>query len=184
MKKYFFSLLFILVSMPDLQAQIPVTDVAVNTNMTLNQIENATTLGSQLAELTSQSQVLFTTLKYVQEVSSAVRDVAYAKDLIERQQYIINRCKRLVKDGEKLNADKMRSLSNCLSGLLTTNSSLVSLLNSSLTSRFKMNDSERLQSLMGIKEEQMKIVENLNRVDLILSTSKSTKELIDLKFLK
>ncbi|EXZ83931.1 hypothetical protein M069_1664 [Bacteroides fragilis str. B1 (UDC16-1)] len=37
---------------------------------------------------------------------------------------------------------------------------------------------------MGIKEEQMKIVENLNRVDLILSTSKSTKELIDLKFLK
>lgn len=56
MKKYFFSLLFILVSMPHLQAQVPVTDVAVNTNMTLNQIENATTLGSQLAELTSQAR--------------------------------------------------------------------------------------------------------------------------------
>mgnify|MGYP000019550475 FL=1 len=78
----------------------------------------------------------------------------------------------------------MRSLSNCLSGLLTTNSSLVSLLNSSLTTRFKMNDSERLQSLMGVKEEQLKIVENLNKVDLILSTSQSTKELIELKFLK
>lgn len=180
MKKYIFSLLFFLVCMSHLQAQIPVTDVAVNTNMTLNQIENAATLGSQLAELTSQSQVLFTTLKYVQEVSS----VAYAKDLIERQQYILNRCKRLAKDGEKLSANKMRSLSNCLSGLLTTNSSLVSLLNSSLTTRFKMNDSERLQSLMGVKEEQLKIVENLNKVDLILSTSQSTKELIELKFLK
>ena len=183
MKKYIFSLLFFLVCMSHLQAQIPVTDVAVNTNMTLNQIENAATLGSQLAELTSQSQVLFTTLKYVQEVSSAVRDVAYAKDLI-RQQYILNRCKRLAKDGEKLSANKMRSLSNCLSSLLTTNSSLVSLLNSSLTTRFKMNDSERLQSLMGVKEEQLKIVENLNKVDLILSTSQSTKELIELKFLK
>lgn len=184
MKKYIFSLLFFLVCMSHLQAQIPVTDVAVNTNMTLNQIENAATLGSQLAELTSQSQVLFTTLKYVQEVSSAIRDVAYAKDLIERQQYILNRCKRLAKDGEKLSANKMRSLSNCLSSLLTTNSSLVSLLNSSLTTRFKMNDSERLQSLMGVKEEQLKIVENLNKVDLILSTSQSTKELIELKFLK
>ena len=168
MKKYIFSLLFFLVCMSHLQAQIPVTDVAVNTNMTLNQIENAATLGSQLAELTSQSQVLFTTLKYV----------------IERQQYILNRCKRLAKDGEKLSANKMRSLSNCLSSLLTTNSSLVSLLNSSLTTRFKMNDSERLQSLMGVKEEQLKIVENLNKVDLILSTSQSTKELIELKFLK
>lgn len=78
----------------------------------------------------------------------------------------------------------MRSLSNCLSSLLTTNSSLVSLLNSSLTTRFKMNDSERLQSLMGVKEEQLKIVENLNKVDLILSTSQSIKELIELKFLK
>jgi hypothetical protein len=57
-------------------------------------------------------------------------------------------------------------------------------LNSSLTTRFKMNDSERLQSLMGVKEEQLKIVENLNKVDLILSTSQSTKELIELKFLK
>ena len=47
-----------------------------------------------------------------------------------------------------------------------------------------MNDSERLQSLMGVKEEQLKIVENLNKVDLILSTSQSTKELIELKFLK
>lgn len=90
----------------------------------------------------------------------------------------------MAKDGEKLSANKMRSLSNCLSSLLTTNSSLVSLLNSSLTTRFKMNDSERLQSLMGVKEEQLKIVENLNKVDLILSTSQSTKELIELKFLK
>ena len=37
---------------------------------------------------------------------------------------------------------------------------------------------------MGVKEEQLKIVENLNKVDLILSTSQSTKELIELKFLK
>ena len=61
MKKYIFSLLFFLVCMSHLQAQIPVTDVAVNTNMTLNRIENDATLGSQLAELTSQSQVIITT---------------------------------------------------------------------------------------------------------------------------
>ena len=73
-------------------AQIPVTDAAMNANTIANQITNAATWGNQLLKLKEQASILTTTLKFVTDVSSAIRDAAYAKSLIERQSYIVDRC--------------------------------------------------------------------------------------------
>lgn len=180
MKKILFSLL-LLFSVSHLYAQIPVTDVAANTNIMTNQIMNATTWSNQLTQLMAQNATLTTTLKYVQNVSSIVRDISYAKDLIERQGYIVKRCEHLLKNQDKLDAKKARDLSNTVSSFLVTNNSLINLINSTLTTKLKMNDSERMQMMMNVKQEQAKIIASLSQVDFILSTSQATKDIIEYK---
>lgn len=183
MKKVLFSLLFISVTIFS-HAQIPVTDAAANTNMTINQAINAVTWGNQLTELLNQSKVLTTTLEYVQKVSSAVRDAAYAKDLIERQKDIVSACDRVMNEHKGLSANKIKALSQNLSALLTANNSLISLVSSTLTSKFKMDDAGRMQLMKNVKEEQDKLITSLGQVDLIISTSQITKDIIDYRLLK
>lgn len=183
MKKLLFSLLFTCLTLFS-YSQIPVTDAAANANMTINQAINAVTWGNQLTELLNQSKVLTTTLEYVQKVSSAVRDAAYAKDLMERQKYIVSACSRVINNHKGLSADKIKSLSQNLSSLLSANNSLISLVNSTLTSKFKMDDAGRMQLMKNVKEEQQNIINSLGQVDLIISTSQVTKDIIDYRLFK
>lgn len=183
MKRLIFSLL-IICSVQLSYAQIPVTDVAMNTNTIVNQVLNSMTWGQQLTQMIQQGKTLATTLKYVQEVSSIVRDVTYTKDLIDRQSYIVKSCQRILSHDGKLDAATARSLSNSVSSFLVTNNSLVTLINSTLTSKLKMNDGERFQMLTHIKNEQQTLLEEVNKIDLILSTSQSTKEIMELKLFK
>lgn len=182
MKRLIFSLL-IFCGVQMLYAQIPVTDVTLNTQQTINQIMNNATWGQQLTQMIQQGKVALTTLKYVQEVSSAVRDVSYAKELIERQVYIIGLCENTLKQ-DGISANTMKRLSSNISSFLSANNSLNSLISSTMTSKFKMNDSERLKAMMGLKEEQQQIINSLGQVNMIISTSQTTKSIIEHKLFK
>ena len=150
-------------------AQIPVTDAAMNANTIANQITNAATWGNQLLKLKEQASILTTTLKFVTDVSSAIRDAAYAKSLIERQSYIVDRCTDVIVRADKVDLSLASS---------------ISLISNTMTSKFKMNDSERLKSLMDIKKEQDELLQRLHTVDMILGTSMATRDIIELQLLK
>lgn len=184
MKKILFSLLVLIISLQIVHAQIPVTDVAMNTNTVTNQILNGATWGNQLLELEEQASLLTKTLKFVTDVSSAVRDIAYAKSLIERQKYIINRCSDIVKRADKVDLQLAHNLTTSVESFLATNNSLITLLNSTLTTRFKMNDSERLKTLMDVKKEQELLMQSLRTTDMILTTTMSTMDIIEFQILK
>lgn len=182
MKGFIFSLLLLLST--GIYAQIPVTDVALNTNTTVNQIVNAATWSEQLVNLQQQATILTKTLSFVTDVSSAIRDAAYAKSLLERQQYIITSCSNLIKRADKVDLNMARGISGNVSSFLVTNNSLVTLLTNTLTSRFKMNDSERLQALLNIKKEQDALLENIHTTDMILSTTMSANDILEFQLFK
>lgn len=185
MKKIFFSLFVIsLCAMQDICAQIPVTDGAALSTNVGNQITNAATWGKQLLNLQEQSSILTKTLKFVTDVSSTVRDVAYAKYLIERQVFIVDRCSYLLKRASGLDYMLYRNLESSISSFLINNNSLITLLTSTLTTRFKMNDSERLSMLMNIKAEQTQLLQNLHTTDMIISTTLATNDIIEYQLLK
>ena len=148
-------------------AQIPVTDAAMNANTIANQITNAATWGNQLLKLKEQASILTTTLKFVTDVSSAIRDAAYAKSLIERQSYIVDRCTDVIVRADKVDLSLASSIERNVTDFLATNNSLISLISNTMTSKFKMNDSERLKSLMDIKKEQDELLQRLHTVDMI-----------------
>lgn len=180
MKKILFSLFVVFqCSMQSIYAQIPVTDAAMNANTTANQIMNASTWSQQLFNLQQQATILTQTLKFVTDVSSAVRDIAYAKSLVERQVFIIDRCRYMLKRADGLDYSLYRSLESSIAAFLMNNNSLITLLTSTLTTRFKMNDSERLRMLMDIKAEQTQLLQNLHTTDMIISTSINTKDIMN-----
>ena len=183
MKKLLFSLLIFCLNMQS-SAQIPVTDVASNTTQVTNQIVNGTTWTNQLFQLQQQASILTTTLKYVQEVSSAVRDVAYAKYLIERQFKIIDDCSRMITRADKLDVRLVVGVERNVLAFLATNTSLVTLITSTLTTRFKMDDSGRLSTLMALKNEQLALLRDLYTLDLIISTSMATSDIIEFQLLR
>lgn len=182
MRTFLFSLFLCVCSVT--YAQIPVTDVAMNTNTVTNQIINAGTWGNQLLELEQQASVLTTTLKYVSEVSSAIRDIAYAKSLVERQKFIVESCENIIKRAKGLDLYIVRNIETNVAAFLSTNNSLITLINSTLTSRFKMNDSERLKTLMNVKKEQDSLLETLYTTDMILTTVMTTNDIIEYQLLK
>lgn len=165
-------------------AQIPVTDAVMNTNTIANQITNAATWGEQLLKLKDQASILNTTLKFVTDVSSVVRDAAYAKSLIERQYYIVDRCTDIIARADKVDLSLASSIERNVADFLATNNSLISLISNTMTSKFKMNDSERLKSLMDVKKEQDELLQKLHKVDVILGTSVATREVMELQLLK
>ena len=184
MKKKLLSLLFIICAISFANAQIPVTDAAMNFNTTANQITNAVTWGNQLLKLKEQASILTTTLKFVTDVSSFVRDAAYAKSLIERQSYIVNRCSHIVRGADKVDLSLAKNLGNNISSFLQTNNSLVSLISSTLTSKFKMNDSARLGALMNVKKEQDALLEKMHATEMILNTVVATNEILEFQLFK
>ncbi|MBP1615589.1 MAG: hypothetical protein H6Q13_3037 [Bacteroidetes bacterium] len=164
------------------KAQIPVTDVGMNTQSTINQVVNYGTWTETLKKAITQANTLTTTLKYVQSVSSAVRDIAYTKDLIERQAQIVKTCNTLLK--RKVNQSTYKNLSSSVSQILVTNNQLISLANNTLTGTFKMTDGERMVMLRSIKEEQQKIISSLSNMSMILNISDDTSNVLKKQVLR
>lgn len=166
-----------------IKAQIPVTDAAANSNTTLNQIVNYSTWTKQLQNAITQSNILTTTLKYVQSVSSAVRDISYTKELISRQGKIVKMCSSILKR-PRINDKTYRSLSSNVSSILATNNQLISLASSSLTGKFKMNDSERMKMLQDITKEQNQMIGSLNTINSIMNLNQETSKVLRKQVLK
>lgn len=164
------------------KAQIPVTDVGMNTQSTINQVVNYGTWTETLKKAITQANTLTTTLKYVQSVSSAVRDIAYTKDLIERQAQIVKTCNKLLK--RKVNRSTYKNLSSSVSQILVTNNQLISLANNTLTGTFKMTDGERMVMLRSIKEEQQKMISSLSNMTMILNISDDTSNVLKKQVLR
>ena len=185
MKKILFPLSVILLcGMQNAHAQIPVTDGASLSNSIGNQITNAATWGKQLLNLQEQSAILTKTLRFVTDVTAVVRDAAYARSLLERQVYIVDRCTGLLKKANGLDASLYRNVESSVSSILVNNNSLIDLLTSTLTTKFKMNDYERLNALMNIKAEQTLLLQNLHTTDMIISTSIATNDIMEYQLLK
>ena len=90
-----------------------------------------------------------------------------------------------VKDSaDKVDLSLASSIERNVTDFLATNNSLISLISNTMTSKFKMNDSERLKSLMDIKKEQDELLQRLYTVDMILGTSMATRDIIELQLLK
>lgn len=184
MKRFIFSLLVLIFTAQLSYAQIPVTDGALNFNTTANQITNAVTWGEQLLKLKEQASILTTTLKFVTDVSSAIRDVSYGKSLVQRQFYIVDRCSDIIGRADKFDVSSALHLERNITDFLSTNNSLITLINSTLTRSFKMNDSERLKALMDVKKEQDDLLQKLYITEQIVNTSIASKEIIEFQILK
>lgn len=91
--------------------------------------------------------------------------------MIERQSYIVDRCTDVIVRADKVDLSLASSIERNVTDFLATNNSLISLISNTMTSKFKMNDSERLKSLMDIKKEQDELLQRLHTVDMILGTS-------------
>ena len=85
---------------------------------------------------------------------------------------------------DKVDLSLASSIERNVTDFLATNNSLISLISNTMTSKFKMNDSERLKSLMDIKKEQDELLQRLHTVDMILGTSMATRDIIELQLLK
>ena len=118
------------------------------------------------------------------DVSAVVRDADYARSLLERQVYIVDRCTGLLKKANGLDASLYRNVESSVSSILVNNNSLIDLLTSTLTTKFKMNDSERLNALMNIKAEQTLLLQNQHTTDMIISTSIATNDIMEYQLLK
>lgn len=184
MKRFIFSLLVFISTLQLSYAQIPVTDGALNMNTIANQFANAATWGEQLIQLKNQAAILTTTLEYIKEVSSAIRDVSYGKSLIQRQYYIVDRCSSVIAHADKVDGSLASTLASNVTDFLSTNNSLITLINSTLTRSFKMNDSERLKALMDVKKEQDDLLQKLYITEQIVNTSIASKEIIEFQILK
>jgi len=98
--------------------------------------------------------------------------------------YIVGRCTELLKRADGLDASLYRNVESSVSSVLVNNNSLIDLLTSTLTTRFKMNDSERLSMLMNIKAEQTQLLQNLHTTDMIISTTLATNDIMEYQLLK
>lgn len=166
------------------KSQIPVTDVGMNTQTTVNQFLNISTWTNQLNTHLSQLTALQTTLKYVQKVSSTVKTMNYTKDLIKRQATIVKNCQKIVKSMDKLDPTVALALSSQVEDILYTNNSIISLCTNTISESFKMNDSERMEILMRIKEEQTKLLSKIGTLKTIMRTNYDTKDIIKMKLFK
>lgn len=166
------------------KGQIPVTDVGLNTQTSLNQIINIGTWTNQLNTHISQLNNLQTTLKYVQKVSSTVKTISYTKDMIKRQETIVKNCGYLVKSMKKLDQTVAVALASQVEDILYTNNSLISLCINTISESFKMNDSERMNTLMNIKKEQLALLSKISTLKLIFRTNMDTKDIIKMELFK
>lgn len=166
------------------KSQIPVTDVGMNTQTTVNQILNIGTWTNQLNAHLGQLTALQTTLKYVQKVSSTVKTMSYTKDLIKRQTTIVKNCSNIVKTMDKLDPSVALALSSQVEDILYTNNSIITLCSNTISESFKMNDSERMEILMKIKEEQVMLLSKIGTLKTIIRTNNDTKDIIKLKLFK
>lgn len=166
------------------KSQIPVTDVAMNTQTTVNQVLNIGTWTNQLNTHLSQLTALQTTLKYVQKVSSTVKTMNYTKDLIKRQTTIVKNCNNTVKTMNKLDPAVALALASQVEDILYTNNSIISLCSNTISESFKMNDSERMEMLMKIKQEQVNLLSKIGTLKTIIRTNQDTKDIIKMKLFK
>lgn len=155
MKKLLLSLVMIL-SVLQVKAQIPVTDVAANTNL----MATVTALAQQLTTLMEQKKLLDESLDFMRKVNSTVTKAQIVIDLTERQGKLIKDCKEVTEHSKKF-PGTVKTVSSNLEQIMTNSGRLLSLTTDVLSPTLKMSDAERLQMVDKIskelKEEEIKL---------------------------
>lgn len=128
-------------------AQLPVTDVAANTNL----IATVTTLGNQLTTLIEQKNKLDESLDFMRKVNTKITTAQSIRYISERQIRLSRQCTKLLKESG-LSAEGMLSLTTTVESISSNNRRLIQLTTSLLSTNVKMNDAERLTALRDIEK--------------------------------
>lgn len=179
-------MLFIAVA---IKAQMAVTDPA-GLAMQVKQLGESTKQTSEMitqgGELAKQSSTLLTSANYlkksiqfVESVSSTIRDITLAKNVITKQVNLVSDCANLMTNLNKNNALRNgKYLSQNISTILAKNKVLTELLTKTLTPDMKMNDSERVTIMMEISNQTDDLAKLIGNIETTNSMCNSMYNII------
>ncbi|GEM_PF-4367507 len=149
------------------KAQLPVTDVGLNTLMTQQTTLRASanvTIGKQLLESSAQTAQLTNTYKLMKDahdklkkISSFITKFSTVAHILQSQKYQYNRIKGALErfsESKYVTAKDLRVLQHCSSRFLKNTNELIGIANSIVTpGKTEMNDGERINLLIRISEK-------------------------------
>lgn len=172
MKKLLITLLSV-IAVLQVKAQIPVTDVAANTNL----IATIATLGEQLTTLIEHKNKLDESLDFMRKLNTNITTAKSVKYIAERQIDLSKKCSKLMKT-EGLSPEGMLTLTTTVESVSSNNRRLIQLTNSLLSSGVKMNDAERLNALRDIEKSIIEDEKKINKCSYLIREYQSLKNLL------
>lgn len=172
MKK--FSIIIMLVTLSlKVYSQIPVTDVAANTNL----ITTVVTLGQQLTTLMEQKKLLDESIDFMRKINNTVTNAKLVGNILERQRHLSDKCIELVKT-EDLSANSALTLTTTVETITNNNIRMIDLSQRLLSSNLKMNDSERLTMLKDIEKDLREDEKKIYKLSALIREYRTLKNLL------
>lgn len=164
-------------------AQIPVSDVVANSQLTIiakaaavttaKQVEEAASLATTAMQVTTTANTVMTTLNHLKEieeklevVSSVLTTAIYVKNIVAREKEILATQRAIAvntKEMKYITLEELRDLNDNLILVLKTTGAFISLANDLLKPKtLRMDDYSRLQSFLTI-DKQLAIQQSIMR---------------------
>lgn len=172
MKKFSIIIILAILSLK-VYSQIPVTDVAANTNL----ITTVATLGQQLTTLMEQKKLLDESINFMKNINSTVTNAKLVANILERQRSLSNKCIELVKT-EDLSANSALTLTTTVETITNNNLRTIDLSQRLLSSNLKMNDSERLTMLKDIEKDLREDEKKIYKLSALIREYRTLKNLL------
>lgn len=154
-------------------AQIPVTDVAANTNL----ITTVATLGQQLTTLMEQKKLLDESINFMRNINSTVTNAKLVANILERQKSLSEKCIELVRT-EDLSANSALTLTTTVETITNNNLRTIDLSQRLLSSNLKMNDSERLTLLKNLEKDLREDEKKIYKLSALIREYRTLKNLL------
>lgn len=154
-------------------SQIPVTDVAANTNL----ITTVVTLGQQLTTLMEQKKLLDESIDFMRKINNTVTNAKLVGNILERQRHLSDKCIELVKT-EDLSANSALTLTTTVETITNNNIRMIDLSQRLLSSNLKMNDSERLTMLKDIEKDLREDEKKIYKLSALIREYRTLKNLL------
>lgn len=133
----------------------------------------------QTTQLIQSVGLLKKSIEFVESVNSQLRSIILAKDVISAQVSLVSDCSSLMSNINKKNALRnTKQISQSVGVIIQKNRVLTELLSKTLSTSFKMNDSERVGILMKIMDDTNELSKLLDRIETTNSISNDMYKLI------
>lgn len=187
--KQIFIFLLLVVGCVNLKAQWTVSDPAglvVQTKQlaeagrqTMELSKQGVEQARQTTQLIQSVNLLKKSIEFVESVNSQLRGIILAKDVISAQVNLVSDCSNLMSNINKKNALRnTKQISQSVGVIIQKNRVLTELLSKTLSTSFKMNDSERVGILMKIMDDTNELSKLLDRIETTNSISNDMYKLI------